>query len=158
MQVVNAFARVLLHMHPLDTHGDRLTAVEVHQHLALADDRVLVLGNLVALRQVRIEVVLPVKDGVMIDLRLQPQPGADRLLHAESVDHGQHAGHGRVDEADLAVRLRAESGRGAAEQFGVRNNLGVNLEADYDLPRPGAALKHCHRRAIRRMFLSTDPP
>ena len=46
---------------------------------ALADDRLLVLRDLIALRQVRIEIVLPVEDRFVVDLRLQPEPGADRL-------------------------------------------------------------------------------
>jgi hypothetical protein len=48
--------------------------------------------------------------------------------------------HRRVDGADLAVRLGAERGRGAAEQLGLGDYLGVDFEADHDLPRAGAAL------------------
>ena len=41
--------------------------------LALADDRVLVLADLIALRQVGIEVVLPVEVALQVDLRLQAE-------------------------------------------------------------------------------------
>ena len=40
----------------------RSPLVEIDDHLALADDRALVLADLIALRQVGIEIVLPVED------------------------------------------------------------------------------------------------
>jgi len=106
----------------------------------LTDDRVLVLADLVALRQVRIEVVLPVKTAHQVDLRLEAQSGADRLLDAVAVQDGQHAGHGRVDQADLGVGARAETDGGAGKQLGVGSHLGVDLEAQHDLPGTGPAL------------------
>jgi hypothetical protein len=66
--------------------------------LALADDRLLVLADLVALRQVGIEIVLAVEHRALVDLRLEAEPGAHRLLDAFLVDHRQHAGHRRVDQ------------------------------------------------------------
>ena len=107
---------------------------EVDQHLALADDRVVELADLVALRQVRVEVVLAVEAREAVDPRLQPQPGPHRLLDAEAVDHRQHARHRRVDQADVGVRLGPEGRRGAGEELGVRGDLGVHLEADHHLP------------------------
>ena len=82
MLVVQALARVLLEMQALDADRDALAAQEIDDHLALADDRTLVLADLIALRQVGIEIVLPVEDRIEIDLRLQPEPGADRLRDA----------------------------------------------------------------------------
>jgi hypothetical protein len=52
------------------------------RHLALADDRVLELADLIALRQVGIEVVLAVEARPQIDLRLEAQAGAHGLLDA----------------------------------------------------------------------------
>ena len=115
MLVVQALARVLLEMQPLDADRDALAAQQIDDDLALADDRILVLADLIALRQVGIEIVLPVEDRVEIDLRLQPEPGADGLRDAALVDHGQHAGHGGIDETHMAVRIAAELRRGARE-------------------------------------------
>ena len=56
---------------------------EVDEHLARADDRVVELADLVALRQVGIEVVLAVEAREAVDRGLQPEPGADRLLDAD---------------------------------------------------------------------------
>ena len=88
--------------------------------LALADDRRFVLADLIALRQVGIEIVLPVEHRAMIDLGLEAEAGADRLADAFLVDHRQHAGHRRIDQRDVAVGLAAELGRGAGEQLGWR--------------------------------------
>ena len=119
MLVVQALARVLLQMQPLDADGDALAAQQIDDDLALADDRALVLADLIALRQVGIEIVLPVEDRSEIDLGLQPEPGADGLGDAVFVDHRQHAGHGGIDQAHMGVRLAAELGRGAGEQLGL---------------------------------------
>ena len=60
MLVVDRLAGVLLQVQPLDADVQRL-AVDVDLDLALADDRLLVLADLIALRQVGIEVVLAVE-------------------------------------------------------------------------------------------------
>jgi hypothetical protein len=103
---------------------------QVDDDLALADDRALVLADLVALRQVRVEIVLPVEDRAEVDLRLEPEAGAHRLAHAFLVDHGQHAGHGRVDEADTWLFGPApNSGRGPGKQLGVGGHLRMDLQS-----------------------------
>ena len=71
MPLVQALAGVLLEMQPLDADGDRLAVVEIDDHLALAHDRLLVLADLIALRQIGIEIILAVEHRFQIDLRLQ---------------------------------------------------------------------------------------
>ena len=110
-----------------------------NDHRALADDRLLELRDLIALRQVGIEIVLPVENRFVVDLRLQPEPGADRLLDAFLVDDRQHARHRRIDQADIGVGRRAESGRGAGKQLCLRGHLRMHFEADDDLPVAGGA-------------------
>ena len=61
MLVVQRFAGILLEMQPLDADAHRLAVRHVDDDLALADDRRFVLADLVALRQVRIEIVLAVE-------------------------------------------------------------------------------------------------
>ena len=117
-----------------------VVAVDVDLHLALADDRLLVLGDLIALRQVGIEVVLAVEHRDQVDLGLQAKAGAHGLGDAGLVDHRQHARHGRIDQRDVAVGLAAERRGGAGEQLGLGGDLGVHLQADHDLPVAGGAL------------------
>src|SRR5262245_66130508 len=94
--VVQALARVLLQMQPLNADRHAVATEEIDDHLALAYDRVLVLADLIALRQVGVEVVLSVEDRGEIDLRFEPESGADRLRDAALVDDRQDYGHRAV--------------------------------------------------------------
>ena len=144
MLVVHQLARVLLDMDALDTDrlvlGNAGLLVGLDRQRALADQRVVELADLVALRQVGIEVVLAVEPAPLVDLRLDREARAHRLADALAVEHRQHAGHRRVDQADLRVRLGAELGAGAAEQLGLAGHLRVDFEADHDLPFAGGAV------------------
>ena len=133
--VVDRLAGVLFEMQPLDPHLQCLV-VDVDLDFTRADDRLLVLRDLIALRQVGIEVVLAVEHRDEIDLRFQPQAGAHGLRDASLVDHRQHAGHGRIDEGDMAIGLAAEFGRGAGKQLRLGGDLRVHLQADHHLPAP----------------------
>ena len=137
--VVQRLAGVLLEMQPLDADPDGAVR-HVDRDLALAHHRRLVLADLVALRQVRIEIVLAVEHRAQVDLGLEPEPGAHRLGDAFLVDHRQHAGHRGIDQRHLRVGRRPERGRGAGEQLGLRAHLGMDLHADDDFPVAGGAL------------------
>ena len=115
--------------------------VEQDLDLALADQRMVELADLIALRQIGVEIILAVEAAPAVDLRVERHAGAHRLADALAVGHRQHARHRRVDQADLRVRLGAERGRRAGEQLGRgRGDLRVDLEADHDLPLAGFAL------------------
>ena len=141
MAVVQAFAGVLLEMQPLDADGDAVAAFEIDGHRALAHDRRFVLADLIALRQIGIEIILPVEHRFEIDLRFQSQPGADRLPHAFLVDHRQHARHRGIDQRDVAVGRAAEFGGGAGKQLRLRGDLRMHFHADDDFPVAGRAFE-----------------
>src|SRR5580692_5689451 len=103
-------------MQPLDADGNAL-AIRLDDNFTLADDRRLILADLVALRQVLIEIILTVEGGAPVYLRLQAKAGAHRLAYAFFVDDRQHARHRRIDQRDMGVRLAAELGLGAREQL-----------------------------------------
>ncbi len=128
---------------PIDLGG---AVGEFDLDLAGADDRMLILADLIARRQIGIEIVLPVEAADRVDARVQPEAGAHRLGDAFAVDDRQHAGEAGIDEADLAVRLRAESRRGAAEQLGVADHLGMDFEADHHFPGAGRAFERVGHR------------
>ena len=135
------FARILLEMQTLNTHGD-LTATlrQVDDYLALAHDRAFELADLVALRQIGVKIILTVEHRAKIDLRLEPEARADGLGHAFLVDHGEHAGHGGIDQRDMAVRLAAIFSRGAGEKLGLGGYLRMNFKPDNDFPIARCAL------------------
>ena len=95
------FPGVLFQMDALDPDQTGDAGAHFDQHFTLADDGVVKWRNLIALRQVGVEIVLAVKGRAQIDLRLQPQPGPDRLLDAVFVDHRQHPRHRRIDKGDV---------------------------------------------------------
>ncbi len=97
MLVVDRLSGILFQMQALDADCLGL-AVELDFDLPFADHGLLVLRNLVALRQIRIEIVLPVEHAPQVDRRLQSEPSAHRLRHAFPVDHRQHPRHRRIDE------------------------------------------------------------
>ena len=108
------------------------------------------LGNLVALRQIRIEIILAVEPAPLVDLRVDREPRADSLADALAIGHGQHARHCGIDEADLRVRLSPEGRGRAGEQLGLANDLRMDLKADHDLPVSG-----CATNAIARLSHSS---
>ena len=148
--VVNGLARILFQMQTLDAHREGIGRIamrrlHIHLDLALADDGKIELRDLIALRQVGVEIVLPVEAGVFVDLRLQAEAGTHRLLDAFAVDHGQHAGHRGINQRDIAVRVRAKACRGTGKQLRLGGDLGVNLEAHHQFPVPGLALQRIGR-------------
>ena len=134
MLVVQALAGVLLQMQPLDPDLLGRAVGQVDLDHALAHDRVLVLRNLVALRQVLIKVVLAVEYRAQVDLRVEPEARAHRLLDAALVDHWQHARHGGIDQRHLGVGVSTERGRSAGKKLGVGDDLGMDFQPQHDLP------------------------
>ena len=142
--IVHQLARILFNVDALDADnlvfGNTGLLVFLDQQRAFAHQRVVELADLIALRQIGVEVVLAVKARPRVDLGFDGHAGAHGLADAFGVGHGQHAGHGRVNKADLAVGLRAKSGGGAGKQLRIRSHLRVHFKADYDLPFAGCAL------------------
>ena len=61
VHVVNGFACILFHVDAFNTHTARHTWAHVHDDFAFAHNRVIKLRDLIALWQVRIEIVFPIK-------------------------------------------------------------------------------------------------
>ncbi len=140
VQVVDRLSRILLQVQPFDAHDEAGPVVPLDLDLAFSDDRVLVLADLIAGGQVRIEVILAVETAPFVNLGLEAQAGPHGLLDAVPVDHRQHARHGRVDQADLFVGACAKAHRCAGKQLGPGRHLGVDLQSDDDLPGAGPAV------------------
>ena len=102
--------------------------------LAAAAERLVVLADLVRLRQVGVEVVLAVEHGAVGDLAAEREAEPDRPLDRLPVRHRQRAREGKADRARVRVLGRAVAGRAAAEHLRPRAQLDVDLEADHRLP------------------------
>ena len=149
--VVDRLARVLLKVDPFDADGAALAVLKVDGQLPLAHDRVIELRNLIALRQVGVEVVLAVEDAVEVDLGLDAKTRAHGLSHAFLIQHGQHARQRGIDQRNVVVGRLAESGRGPGEQLGFRQHLRMDFHADDNFPLAGLALDGlCHVFSLPR--------
>src|SRR6266487_6332273 len=155
---VDRLRRVLLEMCADDSDG-RVTVGARNYEGSVRAERLVVLGDLVALRIVRIEVVLAVEDGVLRDVTVEREPELDRPLDRQLVRNRQRTGVCEADRTGLRVRCTAEAVGAAAEHLRPRLQLDVDLEADDGLPlvtshvrgtpSPSATAPRC-RRAPRR--------
>ena len=126
---VQGLARILLQMrtgnpYPAGGAGDGILDAAARRN------RPLVLGNLIALGQIRIEVVLAREDRDRVDLAIERVRDANRELHHAAVEDRQGTRQPEADRTDVRVRRRAEARAAAAEDLGLGKQLGVNLEPD----------------------------
>ena len=119
--LVDQLRGVLLHVHAVDAHV---------AEMARRGKRDVVLADLVALRQVGIEVVLPVEDRPRRDLALEGHRDHQREVHRLRVRDRQRARVAEADRAGVRVRLVPERERAAAEHLRPRPQLDVDLDAD----------------------------
>ena len=150
---VDVLRRILLEMRARDADRDA-AVVARHDEPPARAERLVVLADLVRLRQVGIEVVLAVEDRPLGDLAVEREPELDRLLDRAPVRHGQRAGEGEADRADVRVRRVAVGVAAAAEHLRLRLQLHVDLEPDHRLPGVvaliGGAPGRCRSRARPR--------
>ena len=111
------FAGVLFKVETLDPDLAAGAVLQIDGDLALANDRLFVLADLIALGQIGIEIILAVKNAEQIDLGVQAKAGLDRLFNTIFVDHGQHPGHGGINQRDMFIGACPERRRRAGKQF-----------------------------------------
>src|SRR5262249_13210208 len=92
------------------------------------------LRDLITLREIRVEVVLPGEDGVGRDLAAECEAELHRPLDRSAVDHGQRSGETEADGARVRVLPRTEARLAAAEHLRLRLELHVDLEPDDRVP------------------------
>ena len=93
--------------------------------------RQVVLADLVALGQVRVEVVLAIPAGRVGGRGLDGGAGGEHELHGAPVDDRERTRQAEADRADVAVRPGAViRGRAGAEHLRIRAELAVDLDAD----------------------------
>ena len=127
--LMQRLARVFLHVDAGQSNPrDRSTDGDVEA--SAERQRPLVLRDLVALGQVRVEVVLPREDRFALHGAAKRQGGLDGEVDGLTVEHRKRARKAEADRADLRIRQRAEGGAAAAEDLGAGPELGVYFEPD----------------------------
>ena len=115
----------------------------------VARERDVVLGDLVALGQVGIEVVLAVEDGARRDVAVERQRDHQTEVHGLRVRDRERARVAQADRAGVRVGRVAEGQRATAEHLRARGELHVDLQPDHGLV---LTLRHRlrHERRSRR--------
>jgi len=145
---MDVFPGILFHVDTGDADA-LLLAVHGDVHMAVLADGLLELGNLIALGQIRVEVVLTGKDRHRVDGAVGGQAHLGGELHDLGVQDRQHARHPRTDRTDVGVGIVAEMGGTAAEDLALGFQLGVHFETD-DRLVPGHVSLLGHGRAEAR--------
>ena len=124
---MEGFARILFQVHPLDSYPLDL-AIHLDLQRTFDGQRQVELGNLVALHQVRVRIVLAVKLGVFGDLAIKGQPGDDGELHRLAVNYRQRSGQTQTHRANVTIDWRTlVAGGTGAEHFAP----GLQLHVDF---------------------------
>ena len=127
---VGELAGVLLHVRALDLHPEGAAVLERDVEVAAERDRLVVLGDLIVLRLIGIEVVLPGEPAPRGDLAIQREADPDGRLDGRRVERRQRSGQAQAHRAHLGVGFGAEIGGAAAEHLGHRRQFDVHLEAE----------------------------
>ena len=148
--LVQRLACVLFHVHagdadPPDAAGTR------RSDEARARQRLVVLRDLIALGEIRIEVVLPREHG-RADYRHPRASAARRQIHGAPVQHGQRPGQPETHRAHMGVWRVPESRSAAAENLGPGQQLGMNLEANDGLERRHSWITSRRGRSLQGPF------
>jgi hypothetical protein len=129
---VHVFAGVFLQVHALDARHP-VHAVDVDLQPPIGGEWLLELADLVALRQVGIEVVLAGEDALALDGAAESQRRAHPELDRQTVADRQRARQPQAHRAHVLVRSRPDLRRAGAEQLRLGEQLGVDLQPDHDL-------------------------
>ena len=121
-------AGVLLHVRAFDVHPEDGAVLEGDVEVAVERDRLVVLGDLVVLRLVGVEVVLPREAAPGRDLAVEREADADGRLDRGRVERRQRTRQTQAHRADLGVGLGPEVRRAPAEHLGGRRQLDVDLQ------------------------------
>jgi hypothetical protein len=135
-RVVDRLARVLLHVDAREAHARHLfpgVSPDGNVQPPLRGDGLFVLGDLVALGQIRIEVVLAGEDGAFVHGTVGGERRAHGELHRALVEYRQHARQGQADRMHAVIRRRAIAHRRGTEELGLGAQLRVHFETDHDL-------------------------
>jgi hypothetical protein len=138
---VQAFAGVFFQVRTGDADALDGAVFQGNVQVALADNRQFHLADLVALGQVRVEVVLARKHVVLADLGVNRQAEHHGHAHRFLVQHRQHAGHAQVDQAGLGIGFGAERGGATGENLRLGGELGMNLQPDHNFPLHSVLLR-----------------
>src|SRR5579872_516893 len=117
-----------------------MDAPDLDIHIAMLRQRLIVLRDLVALRKIRVEVILAGENRAGINSAVQRQRGFDRELYRMAAQDRKSSRQPQANRANVGIRRSAETGRAATKDLGACRELDVHFQADYRLV-PGDRLR-----------------
>ncbi len=109
-------------------------AINLNGKPAVMTDGGIILGNLIALHQIGIGVVLAVKLGVIGDSAVESQSGHHGIFYCLLINSRQNPGHPKADRADMGIGWSSGIiGAAAAVHLALRQKLGMNLQSNNGL-------------------------
>ena len=137
--LMQGLAGILLQMRASDADGLDGAVIEHDVELAALHHGQFVLADLIALRQIGVEIILAREHRAARDFRPDAQTEFDRPAKGFGVQHRQHGRICQIDQVRLGVRRRrAVSRRRAGKNLRLRCELGVYLQPDDYFP-----VAHC---------------
>ena len=127
---VDVLARVVFHVDAGNANFLRAIA-HIYHHIPVLAQGKFELGNLVACRKIRVEIVLSGKDAVQIDGTVGGKPHQGGVVHGLFVDARQCAGHASAHLAGIGVGRLAKGVGAGTEELGGCGQLHMDLKADY---------------------------
>ena len=121
--------RIFFEVHSRDSNPIRC-AVHAIRETAVGSERLLVLGDLVAFREIWVEVVLAGKDRRALDRAAEGQRRPDRILDRPAVEHRKRPRQTEADWADVGIGRGAEFRATTTKDLRVGQQLRVDFEAD----------------------------
>ncbi len=97
---------------------------------AVGSERQFVLRDLIALGEVRVEVVFPGKTRAFLNRAIQGERGAHGHFHSALVQYGESSRQAEAHWADVGIRRVAKAGGAAAEDFRLGQELDVDFQTD----------------------------
>ncbi len=128
---MNGLSGILLHVNMVDLHVFELPA-DLYGESTTYANRPFVLGDLVALREVGVTVVLAVEGAAAVDAAVERQSQADGGAHLLLVQPRQGARIAEADGADVEIGFPSEGILVAAEGLTGGTELDVRFEPDGD--------------------------
>ena len=147
---------VFFEMDPADSDGFG-TSVAFDIQVAVNGDGQIVLGNLVALHQVGVRVVLPVELGEPGNAAVEGKAGHNGVLDGALVDDRQRSRQPQAHGTDAAVHRGAlVVGATGAEHLALRLQLYVDFQSDYGFVFHTFPVKGYWRSARARVYFFGD--
>jgi len=105
--LVDTFCCVLLHLDAFDQNVVLILLKVIEEETAIEHDRIVLLRDLVSLRQVSIHVVFPVELDLRQDAPSESERSLDREIEALLVENGEHTWKTKIDEVGVSIGFLA---------------------------------------------------